>query len=126
MMTLVPDLPENVVGVSAQGRVSAEDYKRVLIPAVEEALKKQKKIRFFYDLGTEFSGMEMGAMWEDFTFGMGHLRSWERIAVVTDNEWIKHSVQAFGFMMPCPVRVFGNKQKSEAMAWITEPSGSQK
>lgn len=118
MMNLIKDLPENVVGVSAKGKVNAEDYKQVLIPAVEEALKKRNKVRFYYELGSEFTGMEIGAMWEDFTFGMGHLKNWERIAVVTDNEWIKHSVQAFGFMLPCPVKVFADKDAPAAKAWI--------
>lgn len=118
MMTLLQNFPENVIAVAGKGKVSAEDYQKVLIPAVEKALQSHKKVRFLYDLGAEFSGMELGAMWQDFSFGVGHFNQWERVAVVTDNEWIKHAVHAFSFMMPCPIQVFSNAEFGAARTWI--------
>ena len=37
MLTLIEDLPQDVVGVEAHGKVTAEDYERVLVPAVDAA-----------------------------------------------------------------------------------------
>ena len=31
MLTLIPDLPSNVVGVEADGKVTSEDYERLLV-----------------------------------------------------------------------------------------------
>lgn len=47
MLTLIPDLPASVVGVEAHGKVTAEDYREVLIPAVEaaEAASSDRKVR---------------------------------------------------------------------------------
>ena len=118
MMTLLQNFPQNVVAISGQGSVSAEDYKKVLIPAVEKALQGHNKVRFYYELGPEFSGMEIGAMWQDFSFGVGHLSRWERVAMVTDNEWIRHAIHAFSFMMPCPIKVFSNAESGAAKTWI--------
>ncbi len=57
-------------------------------------------------------------MWEDFSIGMEHLSRWERIAVVTDVEWIRLAVHAFGFLMPGKVRIFPVKEATGARAWI--------
>jgi hypothetical protein len=35
VLRLIEDLPEGIVGVEARGTVTAEDYERVLVPAVE-------------------------------------------------------------------------------------------
>jgi SpoIIAA-like len=118
MIEMLADFPENVVAASARGVVTKEDYQKILVPRVERALQKHSKIRFYYDLGKEFSGMEAGAMWEDFKVGMEHLSRWERIAVVTDTEWVRHTVNAFRFLMPGNVRVFATSQAAEARAWI--------
>ena len=37
MLSLIEDLPAGVVGIEAGGKVTAEDYEQVLIPAVEAA-----------------------------------------------------------------------------------------
>ena len=45
------DLPENILGVSAEGKVTGKDYETILIPAVEVKFKTHKKIRMLYQLG---------------------------------------------------------------------------
>ena len=75
------------------------DYETVLVPAVESALKQHEKVRLYYQIDADFSGIEPGAVWEDFKVGVEHLLRWERIAVVTDVNWIRHTIRAFGFLM---------------------------
>ena len=53
MIERIPDLPDHVLGFSAKGKVTAEDYEKVLIPAVEKELKENKKIRFLYNFGKD-------------------------------------------------------------------------
>ena len=43
MIKVIPDLPDHVLGLTARGEVTADDYKTVLVPALEEKLSKQKK-----------------------------------------------------------------------------------
>ena len=65
-LELMTDLPDNVVGVRAIGEVDEDDYEDVLEPAIEDRRGRHDKIRFLYVLGTEFTGYESDAMWEDF------------------------------------------------------------
>ena len=59
-------------------------------------------------------------MWADTTLGMGHLTRWERLAVVTDRDWIEHTVHAFGYLIPAKVKVFGVDDEDEARRWVAE------
>ena len=43
MLQLINDLPEKVLGVSAEGKVTGKDYETILVPAVEEKFKHIKK-----------------------------------------------------------------------------------
>ena len=118
MISRLTGFPSNVVAISASGLVRRADYEAVLIPAVEEALKAHDKVRLYYEIEEDFTGMEPGAMWEDFKVGMEHLTRWERIAVVTDVSWISHTVQAFGFLLPAKVRAFGREKIDDAKGWL--------
>lgn len=118
MLEIVEGFPDNVVAVVAKGRVTRKDYEQVLIPRVADALKRHDKVALYYELGVQFSGIDPGAMLADLKIGIEHLTRWERMALVTDVDWIKHMVHAFGFVMPGQIRIFATAQAAEARAWI--------
>ncbi|MEA3277234.1 MAG: STAS/SEC14 domain-containing protein [Pseudomonadota bacterium] len=118
MIAIQTDRPDQVIEVTASGEVTAEDYESVLIPAVEDRLRRHEKIRILYHLTKDFSGFSAGALWDDTKVGLGHLRAWERIALVTDVDWIGNSAKVFGFLMPSEVRVFPTERLDEARDWI--------
>src|SRR5689334_2408172 len=121
MLTPIPDLPETVVGVEATGEVTADDYQRVLVPAVEAAIDAAAggKIRILYAFGTDFPDYSAGAARQDTKLGLGHLRSWERIAIVGDADWLRHAVHGLGWMMPGEIRMFAAGELDAARAWLT-------
>jgi len=121
MIELMTDLPDRVLGLRARGEVTADDYRTVLVPAIEETLSKHRNVRLLYVLGDEFEGYSGGAAWEDAKVGMKHLTSFERVAVVTDVDWIEKTVRAFGFALPGEVRVFDDDDLEDARQWISEP-----
>jgi SpoIIAA-like len=118
MIEIIKTFPGNVVGLVAKGHVTKEDYEKVLIPGVEAALKRHSKIRLYYELGSEFSGIDPGAAWEDLKVGVEHITRWERMAVVTDVDWIRHMINAFRFLMPGKMQVFPTANAAAARAWI--------
>jgi SpoIIAA-like len=119
MIELLRDFPGNVVALSATGQVTREDYEKVVVPAVERTLSQHEKVRLYYKIGSDFSGIDPGAMWADTKIGMGHFLRWDRIAVVTDVEWIRLSVTAFGFLMPAQVKVYATAEADAAKKWIS-------
>lgn len=125
MLEIIEGLADNAVGFSAKGDVTSEDYETVLIPAVEEKLKSHDKIRLLYYLGSEFSRFEAGAMWDDAKVGLTHITEWEKIAIVTDVNWIQQAGKIFGLAIetkavPGDVKVFHNSELEEAKDWISQ------
>jgi hypothetical protein len=118
MIERIPDLPDNVLGLRATGTVTAKDYESIIIPAVEAMLASQGKVRFLYHLGEDFLGVEAAAAWDDIKLGLKHVRGWEKMALVSDVEWIRSGVKLFGLAIPGHVRVFHNREFSEAKTWV--------
>jgi hypothetical protein len=120
MIERIPDLPDHVLGFTAKGTVTANDYESVIIPAVEALFSRQGKVRFLYHLGEDFSGFEAAAVWDDTKLGLKHFRGWERMAVVSDVDWIRAAIRVFGVAIPGHVRVFHNRELAEARRWIID------
>ncbi len=120
MIERMQDLPDNVLGFTAKGKVTARDYQDVVIPAVEALFAQQRHVRFLYHVGAEFTAFEPAAMWDDALLGFKHLAGWERVAFVTDVDWLRAAVKLFGLAMPGHVREFRNAELARAKEWITE------
>ncbi|MEZ5559161.1 MAG: STAS/SEC14 domain-containing protein [Pseudomonadales bacterium] len=86
---------------------------------VQRFLEAHEKVRLYYETAPDFDGIDPSAIWEDTKVGLGHLNRWERFAVVTDVEWIRHAVHLFGFLIPGELRVFSTEEAAQAREWIT-------
>ena len=118
MLKLMEGLPVNVLGVTAEGKITGEDYEKVLIPALEEKLKTNKQINMLYHLGSKFSDFDLNAMLDDAKMGMKHLSAWGKIALVSDHDMINTFAKFFGYMFSCEFRIFKNAELEEAKKWI--------
>ncbi len=120
MIKVINDLPDNVLGFSAIGKITGADYESIVIPALDEKLKTHNKIRMLYQLGTDFSGFDMGAMLDDAKMGMKNLSAWDRIALVSDHEMINSFAKFFGYLITCELRIYKNSEHEQAKEWISE------
>jgi hypothetical protein len=121
MLKLIEDLPDNVVGVDVEGKVTSDDYERTLVPAVEAALAASAngKVRVLCVLRDNFPDYTAGAAWADTKLGFGHFGAWERIALVCDAEWLRKSLHAFAWMLPGEAKAFELDDLDDARDWIT-------
>ena len=110
-------MPDGVIGLQATGEISADDYKNVLVPAIDRALKGGGKVRLVYELGPDYEGFEAGGVWQDLRLGTSHFASFERVALVTDVDWIRRATKAFGFLMPGEIKDFGLGDRADAARW---------
>ncbi len=115
MIKELSDMPAGVIGFEASGKMRAEDYRDVVLPALERAAAGGE-VRFVIVM-TDFEGMSGGALWQDLKVGVEHLRAWKRLALVTDIEWMKHMTSLFGWMTPGEVKTFPLAQRDEAAEW---------
>jgi SpoIIAA-like len=116
MIKELSDMPAGVIGFEASGRLHAEDYRDVVLPALERAAATGE-VRFLIVM-RDFDGMSGGALWQDLKVGVEHLRAWKRIALVTDIEWMRHMTDLFGWMTPGETKTFSLTQRDAAIEWV--------
>ena len=124
MIKELSDLPAGVIGFEATGTLRAEDYRDVILPALERA-SGAGEVRFVVVI-PEFHGMSGGAVWQDLKVGIEHLRAWKRIALVTDIEWMRHVTRLFGWMTPGELRQFPLARRADAIAWAAARFGTDR
>jgi len=115
MIKQLTDLPTPLIGFELSGTLHAEDYRDVLLPAIEKAAQAgDVRIVIVID---DFGGVTPAALWQDLKMGIEHLHSWKRIAVVTDIEWISHALSLFAWMTPGDVKHFPSSERGDAVSW---------
>jgi hypothetical protein len=110
-------MPPGTIGVEATGTVSEEDLERVLEPALTDALARHE-VRLLFVLGEEFESFSGGAAWSQGKLWAKHLKGWERVAVVSDADWLEHGADVFTKLVPGEVKVFETDEVGEAKAWL--------
>jgi hypothetical protein len=119
MIELIDGLPRNVVGIHVKGRVTKDECRTVLAPAIAKSLRWRDKIRLYYELGSRFPG----SGWDDLDLGFEHASRCERIAIVTDIAWVRLTVKAIRFLIPGEIRVFSTIETEDARSWIAAQAG---
>ena len=122
MIEALKDFPDNVIAIACHGHVTKADYETVLIPDIEDKLSRHNKVRIYCEIAPDYVGLDPGAVWEDTKVGFSHLRDWERAAMVTDVEWMRHAAKFFGgffgFLVSGEWRAFPTADADKAREWI--------
>lgn len=117
MIQLIEGAPEGVLAFEAVGEVDTDDYVEVLRPAIEESLAGDERLRFVFEIGSEFDRFTADAAWDDMALEFADFRDWQRCALVTDVDWVRHSAKALGWLMGGRLRVFDIDELKAALEW---------
>jgi SpoIIAA-like len=119
MIEVLPDMPQGVTGIRVSGRLSGAEL-REFKPAMEELLKTGE-IRIVEVIASDYEGFGPGGLVEDIKLGFGsvlsHHSAFKRIAVVSDKEWVAHTLHALAWIVPGEVAVFGLNELERAKEW---------
>jgi SpoIIAA-like len=121
MIETLDEMPPGTLGFRATGKVTGDEYRDVLLPAMRAAAEAGE-VRMVFVVGPGFEGFEPGTLLEDaktgLTLGFGNLSAWKRTALVTDVEWISKAFHLFAWMAPGEVMIRGLDGLDEAKAWV--------
>lgn len=117
-VTVIDGLPDDTVGISVVGVISADDYRDVIEPLIEDRLARHPRAKLLYRIGPEFESFTAGAVWSDALVGFRHLTDFSRVAVVSDIGWIRPAARAFAPLIPAEIQVFADRELDEAREWI--------
>jgi hypothetical protein len=68
MLKPMTELPPGVLGFEANGELHADDYRQVLLPAIEAVIQQGEKVRIVL-VFERFDGLSGGALWQDLSWG---------------------------------------------------------
>lgn len=119
MIELLPDTPQGVTGIRVSGRLRGDEL-REFKPAIQERLKTGE-IRIVEVIASDYEGFGPGGLVEDLKLGFGyvlpHHSAFKRIAIVSDKEWVAHTMHALAWMVPGELAVFGLDELERAEEW---------
>lgn len=119
MIEILTDMPAGVTGIRVSGRISGEEL-RTFQPVMEE-IGKAAEIRIVEVIDPDYEGFGPGGLTEDLKMGFGallhHHSAFKRIAVVSDKDWVRHTMHAIGWMVPGELAVFGADELDRAAQW---------
>lgn len=124
MIEELADMPPGVIGLRVCGRLSGADL-RAIKPDLAERLTTARDtargIRIVEVIDTDYEGFGPGGLVEDIKLGLGtvlpHRSAFTKIAVVTDKEWVVHTLHALAWMVPGDLKVFGLGELEQATRW---------
>jgi hypothetical protein len=112
----IDDLPAGVIGMRAKGQFTIEDFEQTVLSAVDRVQQAHGQLRLVLDLGPDFEGFGEGA-WGELTREIRTIR-FHRGAVVTDNAFVRRSLNIIKWTLRGQVRTFRNRELADAIAWV--------
>jgi hypothetical protein len=119
MIEVLTDMPEGVAGIRVSGRLSGDDM-RAFKPKMDELLATDE-IRLVEVIADDYEGFGPGGLVEDLKLGLGALfrnhSSFKRIAVVSDRDWVAHTLHALAWLVPGELALFHLDELDRAKEW---------
>jgi hypothetical protein len=122
MLKHMPDMPAGALGFEAVGTVEDDDFEDTVEPALRREIDAGRSIRMLYLLGPSLREYEGDALARQVKFAARHARSYERVAVVSDQDWLRPAIGMLSALVPGQLRVFRLSELGDAKQWIATPS----
>ncbi len=127
LIETVTDLPPGTLGFRASGRITSDEYRQMIEP-IYATLERGEKLNIYFEVADDFHGLDLGALLQDVkaavSIGLKHRSAWQRMALVTDKDWVRHGASAFGWLAPGELHLFDLSERDTARAWMAETSSN--
>jgi hypothetical protein len=118
MLRQMKEMPPGTLGFEAVGEVDDDDWEDAVEPVLRREIAEGNRLRLLYLLGPEARDVEGDALKVDTGFRARHATSFERIAVVSDEDWVRPALRALSFLMPGKAKGFPTRDLAGAKAWL--------
>ena len=116
MFQFIPVHEDNIYAVRVSGKLHHEDY-QMFLPELENLLEAEGKIALLIELD-DFHGADLAAIKDDFTFGMKHADSFEKVAIVGEKKWHKWMTLLSSTFLKSDVKYFDRNALQGAWDWL--------
>jgi SpoIIAA-like len=118
MLKQMPDMPAGTLGFEAIGEVDDDDFEDTVEPVLRREIAAGRAIRMLYLLGPELREYEGDALADEVKFAARHAGSYERVAVVSDQDWLRPALRVLSALVPGQLRAFPLVELPQAKEWV--------
>ena len=122
MLRQMTDMPVGTIGFEAVGEVEDDDWEDTVEPVLRREIAEGRKLRLLYLMGPGTREVEGDAMKADTEFRARHAASFDRVAVVSDEDWMRPALRALSFLLPGKAKGFRVRDLDDAKAWLAADS----
>ena len=108
------------VDVTVLGEFTLADY-REFEQVVNYKVKFEGPVDLYFNL-RQMADFTLDVAWEELVFSRAHANVFNRIAVVTDSQWVTWSAWLSQIFVRADMRVFDDE--SEAKSWLAAVEGA--
>ncbi|UKA31713.1 STAS/SEC14 domain-containing protein [Photobacterium damselae subsp. damselae] len=102
--------------LKACGKLTHSDYEKIT-PMIDEALESiDSPIVDMYFDGSEFSGWELRAAWDDLKLGLKHGKAFHKIALYGNQQWLEVGAKVGNWFISGEVKWFD--EPLDALNWL--------
>jgi hypothetical protein len=120
MLEYLPETKDDLLAVKASGKLTNEDYERVLIPYLDQLTNKYDQIKLLFYMDPSFKGWELDALWEDTKVGFKYNKEFEKLAVVGAPEIMEWGMKLAKQLIDTEIKTFGQEELSDAKSWVVQ------
>jgi SpoIIAA-like len=113
---IVTDHQPSRVSVTVYGEFSLADYKE-FEQLVNFKVKFEGPVDLFFDL-RQMGDFTLDVAWEELMFSRTHANNFNRIAVVTDSQWVTWTAWLSQIFVNAEMRIFADAD--EAKVWLDQ------
>jgi hypothetical protein len=113
MMRRITDMPLGTIGFEAVGDVDDDAWEDAVAPVLRQELAEGRKVRLLYALAPRTR-----EVMADTGFRARHAESLERVAVVSDEDWMRPTLRTLAFILPGRAKGFRVRELAHAKAWL--------
>ncbi len=124
MLKRMRDMPIGTVGFEAIGKVEDDDFEDTVEPVLRAEIAAGRKIRLLYLLGPELREYEGDTLAEEMKFAARHPTQYERVAVVSDEDWLRPALRVLSVLVPGQLRAFPVARLAAAREWLAAADGA--
>ena len=118
MFKQISDMPAGTIGFEAHGDVDDDDFEEIVAPVLRREIADGRKVRLLYLLGPQLRDYEGDAVKEEMKFAARHATAYERVAIVSDESWLRPALRMLSVLVPGQLRGFPVAQLQSAKAWV--------
>lgn len=115
MAVEVTEADDGFVEVAVRGNLTREDYDH-FVPVLERKMQ-HGKVKILFSMHN-FTGWDLGAVWEDIKFDVKHFGDIERLAMVGEKRWEEGMAWFCKPFTTAKVAYFDQGQIDTARSWL--------